>query len=249
MMKTTVGIFCACLLIGSIARAETKLPVSQFAADQKPTIQYQVENGTGYTEVQDARDADNIRKSPWRAFLMSLILPGSGEQYTGSITKSRIFMAAEVGGWASLISFKHLGKWREDDYKLLAAREAGADVDGKDERYFDVLGFYTSREEYNKVGGAFDRTREYYPDTEAYFWNWNSPAARERYRDLKNDSKSYYRNADFALGFLIANHFLSAVDAFWSAKRHNRGIESGFSGVDLKMLEDGGWQLTLNARF
>lgn len=240
---------CAGLLTAGAIQAETKLPASQFAVDQKPTIQYQVETGSGYTEMQDQNEANKLRKSPWRAFLMSLILPGAGEQYTGSITKSRIFMTAEVGGWASLVSFKHLGKWREDDYKLQAAREAGADVAGKDERYFDVLGFYTSREEYNKVGGAFDATRPYYPDNEAYFWNWSSKAARERYRDLKNDSKSYYRNADFALGFLIANHFLSAVDAFWSAKRHNRGIESGFSGVDLKMLEDGGWQLTLNARF
>ncbi|MGB5106642.1 MAG: hypothetical protein WBP29_01360 [Candidatus Zixiibacteriota bacterium] len=248
-MKKIAGVICFCLLTGTALQAEVKLPPSQFALDQKPTIQYQVETGSGFSEVQDENAGDNLRKSPWRAFLMSLIIPGAGEQYTGSITKSRIFMAAEVGGWVSLLSFKHLGKWREDDYKLQAAREAGADVAGKDDRYFDVVGFYSSREEYNKIGGAFDQTREYYPDTEAYFWNWSSQAAREKYRDLKNDSKSYYRNADFALGFLIANHFLSAVDAFWSAKRHNRGIESGFSGVDLKMLEDGGWQLTLNARF
>ncbi len=249
MMKYAVALIVVSLSLAGAVRAENKLPTSQFASTQVPTIQYQVENGAGFTEVQEQRAGDQIRKSPWRAFLMSLVVPGTGEQYTGSITKSRIFMLAEVGGWASFISFKHLGKWRNDDFKILAAREAGADVNGKDDRYFDVLGFYSSREEYNKIGGAFDPVRPYYPDTEAYFWNWSSERARERYRDLKNDSKSYYRNADFALGFIIANHFLSAVDAFWSARRHNRGIESGFSGVDLKMLEDGGWQLTLNARF
>lgn len=248
-MKYSIAFIVAGLLLASAATAETKLPASQFASSQKPTIQYQVENGAGYTEVRDDKAGDNLRKRPWQAFMMSLVIPGTGEQYTGSIVKSRVFMAAELGGWVSLISFKHLGKWRQDDYRLLAATEAGAQVDGKDDRYFDVVGFYDSREEYNKVGGAFDPERPYYPDTDEYFWNWSSEAARKRYRDLKNDSKSYYRNSDFALGFILANHFLSAVDAFWSARRHNRGIESGFSGVDLKMLDDGGWQLTLNARF
>lgn len=248
-MKKTIASVAAVLVITGNVFAESKLPVSQFASAQPPTIQYQVESGSGYTEVRDEKSGDDIRKSPWRAFAMSLVVPGTGELYTGSTLKSRIFMLAEVGGWVSLISFKHLSNWREDDYRLLAAREAGADVDGKDERYFDVVGFYDSREDYNRVGGVFDPNREYYPDNEEYFWNWSSDAARERYRDLKNDSKSYKRNSDFALGFILANHFLSAVDAYWSAKRHNRGIESGFSGVDLRMLDDGGWQLTLNARF
>jgi hypothetical protein len=249
MMKYLLTLFALGLAMAGSAGAEVRLPASQFALGQGPTIQYQVENGSGFTEVQSHRPGDQLRKSPWRAFLMSLVLPGTGEQYTGSILKSRAFMFAEIGGWASFISFKHLGKWRKDDFKLLAAREAGADVNGKDDRFFDVLGFYSNREDYNKVAGAFDPSRPYYPDTEAYFWNWSSADARERYRNLKNDSKSYYRNSDFALGFILANHFLSAIDAFWSARRHNRGIESGFSGVDLKMLGDGGWQLTVNARF
>lgn len=248
-MKNVYLILIAAALAISTARAEQRLPVSQFASAPAPTVQQQVEQGSGFTEVQDQRSAESIRKRPWQAFLMSLILPGAGEQYTGSIIKSRAFMIAEVGGWASLLTFKHLGNWRKDDYRLLAAREAGADVNGKDDRYFDVLGFYGSREEYNKVGGAFDPSRPYYPNTPDYEWNWSSQEARERYRDLKNDSKSYYRNADFALGFILVNHFLSAVDAYWSARRHNRGIESGFSGIDLKMREEGGWQLTLNARF
>lgn len=246
MMRPTILIFAVALLLAPMASGQIALERSPLAFDPEPTIQYQVEQGGGFSEVKP--DAGKLRKKPWQAFLMSLVLPGAGELYVGSTTKSRIFMAAELGGWASLISFKHLGKWREDDYRLLAAREAGADVEGKDDRFFDVLGFYTSREEYNKVGGAFDPQREYYPDTEAYFWRWSSDAARSRYRDLKNDSKSFYRNADFALGFLIANHFLSAVDAYWSTTRHNRGIESGFAGIELQPTEDG-WLVTLSARF
>lgn len=247
-MRSITGIFVSLCIVGS-ASAQVNLSQSQLASRQVPTIQYQVEQNSGFSEVKDPRSGDHLRKSPGKAFLMSLIVPGAGEYYTGSGLKSRIFMIAELGGWASLVSFRHLGNWRKDDYRLLAAQEAGASVEGKDDRFFDVLGFYTNREEYNKVAGVYDNTREYYPDTQAYFWNWSSPEARERYRNLKNDSKSYYRNANFAVGFLIANHVLSAVDAYWSAKRHNRGIESGFSGVELERVGGDGWMLTLNARF
>ncbi len=245
-MSRKLGILAIILGLAVSAQAEISLEPSALALSPQPTIQYQVEQGSGFSEVKQERE--KIRKRPWQAFLMSLVVPGTGELYAGAVVKSRIFMAAEIGGLASLISFRHLGQWREDDYRNYAAREAGADVEGKDERFFDVLGFYSSREEYNKVGGAFDPAREYYPDTEAYFWRWSSADARNRYRDLKNDSKSFYRNADFALGFLIANHVLSAVDAYWSVKRHNRGIESGFSGIELEPREDG-WQITLHGRF
>ncbi len=232
--------------VAGTSPAQIRLEPSSFAEAPQPTIQQQVEQGQGFSEVKTDRGA--VRKSAGKAFLMSLVVPGTGELYVGAKFKSRVFMAAELSGWAALISFHHLGQWREDDFKLLAAREAGALVDGKDERFFDVLGFYGSREEYNKIGGAFDPARQYYPDTPEYFWRWNSAEARERYRDLKNDSKSFYRNADFALGFIVANHFLSAVDAWWSAKRHNRGIESGFSGIELQRHQEG-WLLSASARF
>ena len=82
-----------------------------------------------------------------------------------------------------------------------------------------------------------------------HFWNWESTDARMKYRSLKNDSKSYYRDANFSLGLILANHLISAADAYWSAKRFNRHVESGFSGVDIKLLPEGGWQVDLSARF
>jgi hypothetical protein len=226
--------------------AQIVLPPSEFSSPviaqsdpQKPA--------SGFSEVQQAKE--RTFKNPWRAFLMSAVLPGTGEHYAGAGLKSKVFFISEVGLWSALISFRHLGNWRKDDYQLQAAIAAGADVDGKDDRYFDVLGFYDSREDYNKVAGAYDHSRVYYPDTKDYFWKWESTDARMKYRDLKNDSKSYYRKANFSLGLILANHLISAADAYWSAKRFNRHVESGFSGVDLKLLPEGGWQVSLSARF
>jgi hypothetical protein len=239
-------ILCLVAIMGVGARAEIALSPSKLSSPAIAQSDPQAPT-SGFTEVQQAKE--RTIKNPWKAFLMSAVLPGTGEHYTGAGFKSKVFLVSEAGLWSALISFRHLGNWRKSDYRLQAIVAASADVSGKDDRYFDVLGFYDSREEYNKVAGAYDHSRVYYPDTKAYFWKWESSDARSKYRNLKNDSKSYYRKANFSLGLLLANHLISAADAYWSAKRFNRHIESGFSGVDLKLLEDGGWQVSLSARF
>ncbi len=246
-MKNTFLILTLLLFTGATARSEIKLPQSQLFAVGVGQVDQQKQKTPGFSEVQE-KNRVNL-KEPWRAFLMSFVLPGAGEHYSGARLKSKVFFLSEVGFWASFISFRHLGNWRSDDYRLYAATAAGADVQGKDDRFFDILGFYDSREEYNKVAGAYDHNRVYFPDTKTYFWNWQSTDARLKYRSLKNDSKSYYRKSNFSLGLIIANHLISAADAYWSAKRHNRQVESGFGGVDLKPLPDGGWQVSLSARF
>lgn len=246
-MKRKIVIAIGLLALASVgARAEIILPPTQLS----PAMVAQSDPQTpasGFSEVK--QDKERAFKNPWRAFLMSAVLPGAGEHYAEAGLKSKVFFASEVGLWSALISFRHLGNWRKDDYRLQAATAAGADVAGKDDRYFDVLGFYDSREDYNKVAGAYDHARVYYPDTKTYFWKWESADARMKYRNFKNDSKSYYRNANFSLGLILANHLISAADAYWSAKRFNRHVESGFSGVDLQLLPKGGWQVNLSARF
>jgi hypothetical protein len=246
-MKRKIVIVIGLLAFASVgARAEIMLPPSQLSSSVIAQSDPQTP-ASGFSEVQQGKE--RIFKNPWRAFLMSAVLPGTGEHYAGAGLKSKVFLVSEVGLWSALISFRHLGNWRKDDYRLQAATAAGADVAGKDDRYFDVLGFYDSREDYDKVAGVYDHTRVYYPDIKSYFWKWESTDARMKYRSLKNDSKSYYRNANFSLGLILANHLISAADAYWSAKRFNRHVESGFSGIDLRLLPEGGWQVNLSARF
>jgi hypothetical protein len=244
-----IQILAVLLLGSSTLSAQIALERSRLLASSTASNQAQTESTQGFSEVKDSPIGSAGFKKPWKAFLMSFVIPGAGEHYVGSQIKSRVFLLSEIGFWSALVSFRHLGKWREDDFKMQAVRAAGADVNGKDDRYFDVLGFYGSREDYNKVGRVYDPERPYYSDTKAYFWRWESDAARQKYRSLKNDSRSYYRDANFALGLIVANHLLSAMDAYWSAKRFNRGKEAGFSGVDLRLLPDRGWQVSIGARF
>jgi hypothetical protein len=240
-------LLAACSTTGLAASVE--LPPSRLLAPAELVLAQAVEDSSSFKEVEKPGLTLEERKSPWRALGSSLVLPGWGQRYVGSDLKSKVFFGAEVGFWSALLVFRKQAGWREDDFRLLAQVEAGADLTDKDERYYDVVGFYESREEYNKLGGVYNRTQEYYPDNSFYFWKWSSESERERYRELKNDSKTYYRNADFALGLLLANHVLSAVDAYFAAKRHNRRVGSGFWGVDLRMPETGGFLVTVRAGF
>lgn len=227
-----------------------ELPPSQLLEPTELMLAQVSDDSSSFKEViiEQPGVAETSRKNPWRALGASLLIPGWGQRYVGSNLKSKIFFGAEIGFWGALAVFKHEGAWREDDYKLLAQVEAGADLTDKDERFYDVVGFYESREEYNKLGGVYNRDQQYYPDNSFYFWKWNSTEAQQRYRDLKNDSKTYYRNSDFVIGLLVANHVLAAVDAFFAAKRHNRQVSSGW-GVDLRVPENGGFIVTLRAGF
>lgn len=61
----------------------------------------------------------------------------------------------------------------------------------------------------------------------AYLWEWRGTGAdQEAYGSLITDSDEKYRQATNVLGAIIANHVVSAVDAFVSARGIVRGTQS-----------------------
>jgi len=56
-----------------------------------------------------------LRKSPWLAGGLSLVIPGAGEFYTESYLKSAIFLAAETALWVLAYSYDHKAD-RQTDY-------------------------------------------------------------------------------------------------------------------------------------
>jgi len=65
------------------------------------------------------------------------------------------------------------------------------------------------------------RTRGY---DERFEWTWaGQSAARTDYRDLIDSSDGSFRRASLFLGVIIANHLLSAVDAFVTARVQGSG--------------------------
>jgi hypothetical protein len=67
----------------------------------------------------DFRDGDRKapgKKSPTKAFLLSIAVPGAGQWYYGSKTKALIFFGAEVATWALYFNYHSDGIRREDEF-------------------------------------------------------------------------------------------------------------------------------------
>jgi TM2 domain-containing membrane protein YozV len=179
------------------------------------------------------------QKSAPLAMALSLAVPGAGELYAGAKTRGFIFFSLEGGIWGGYYGFKSYGRWRENDYKNFAAVHAGVNTQGKDDTFYEKMTYYESRDYYNQISRLFDRNEENtYPEDDFWNWEWDNEESRERFRQLRNDSKSANRRAIFMLGAAVVNRIVSAIDAYIAIRSFNQAQE--FATVK-------NWRLRCNA--
>jgi hypothetical protein len=176
-------------------------------------------------------------KSPRTAALLSLLLPGAGEVYAGAGTKGRIFMFSEASLWAGFFGFRTYSAWLKDDYKSYAASHAQVNLQDKTDSFFDELAYYDNLDQYNQFGPLYNRGEKFpYPETDLWYWQWDSRESRLHYRDMKNRSKDMSRRALYMVGLSLVNRVVSVVDAMKTVNSYNRKRSLQFSQIkfDLK---------------
>jgi hypothetical protein len=173
----------------------------------------------GFDEF-DGYDQDKVNVT--KATLFSFVLPGAGQWYAGERNRAGIFLASEGIAWAAFGYFETVGAVKRGDYEAYARANAGIDPTGKDDDFYRILSFYDSREEYNAAGRIIEPTRPHYPDVAYWDWQWNSPAALEEYRNMRNQSNEAFNRGKLTLGALLLNRLVAAVDAWRTAKSVNR---------------------------
>jgi hypothetical protein len=148
------------------------------------------------------------------AFWRSLLVPGWGQRYLGKPVSAGRFLAAELVLWGGYLGCRRLAEVREDSYQSYAAEHAGARPEGKGSRFLDDLGFYDSTVEHNLYARLSEGpTPALYPDDPEFFWEWETQAARLRYRDLRASGESARRGVLYAGGLVAVNHLVAAVHA------------------------------------
>ena len=159
-------------------------------------------------------------KSGRRAFFYSLLLPGWGQHYAGKSASAPRFLAAELGLWAGYWGLRRLEDVRAAHFRAYAAEHARARPAGKNDAYFDDLGFYESRLQHNRFALYRDGAEAgLYPDSPELFWEWDGQASRRRYRELRNSSATAARQALFTTGLVVVNHLIAAIHAARAVKR------------------------------
>ncbi len=164
------------------------------------------------------------KRSAFTAVALSTLLPGAGQWYIGNKREARLFLGAEAGIWASFAALKVYAGWKQDDVERFATRHAGVNGIEQDEQFFRQLTFYSSREEYNSLGRAFNPDLPFIDDTPETDWNWDSQESRLTFRQLFNDQNSADRNADFMFIAAVVNRLTSAALAWRSSKKHNNRL-------------------------
>lgn len=170
------------------------------------------ENPFGREEVFESKSSFEKGKSRWVAAGLSLLFPGGGELYLGDKKNATKFFAAEGSIWCAFTGFTVYGNWRKENFKSFAAIHAKVRPEGKDEKFFEDVLRYSSRDSYNYWNHLV--YRDYYPSyptTDEYYWKWESDEAWDEYAEIRKSSERAYRNAKVVLGVALINRVISVV--------------------------------------
>jgi hypothetical protein len=192
-------------------------------------------------------------KLPKRALFFSALIPGTGELYARSYIKAGAFFLAEVAAWTIYGSYTKKGQNEEKKYQQYADVHWDPEIwkqwkqnytgtlddahAGTMEKYLSGDETATTRQQYYEMIGkypAFYIGWDFAKYYENQFFNEISMDSIEviqqnskdigKYMDMRDKSNKLLRLARTATNYVIVNHILSAIDAAWTAKRHNNKL-------------------------
>ncbi len=189
-------------------------------------------------------------KSLKRAFVYSLIIPGSGEFYANSRIKAVAFFGLDVALWGLYFNYHNKGKDKEKEYIKYA--DAHWDKNNYWTWLFNTYGILSDTQSYwDPVEKELKYLSHHLPDskTQQYYemigkyeqfgGGWDdftdsSSVHRSSYVDMRHVSNDWLKKAKNSASISIANHILSAFDAALSVKKYNKKGER-FSQIEFKM--------------
>ncbi len=186
----------------------------------------------------DDRQDRPEKVSMQKAMLLSILFPGAGQYYAGAKFRGQVFMGAELGIWAGFIAYRVYGDWKEDDFQAFATARAGLPPGDRSNEFYDWVGFYESRDEFNQLGLLFFPERSGLSDTPENYWQWESDTDRLHYKELVEDSKRAERNSNFLLALAFVNRVIAGIDTYRTVKAVNRQARSITEFGDYKLNID-----------
>ena len=180
----------------------------------------------------------DVRKSPGRAFLYNVLLPGAGHLYAGN-KRGWAHIGMEGVAWATFFYYRERGNSKEDEYL------AYADDHWDYNRWLANCGCAQSPEDSLIMHFRENNKQHYYEDIgklEAYAQGWDDwtsanshTANRNFYRGMRGDSNNFLKNARYAMVGSFVNRVFSAVDVLRMLKKQSRAILGKDTRIRLKV--------------
>lgn len=179
-------------------------------------------------------------KSKFRAALLSILVPGTGEVYARAKTSGYISLTAEAFLWLGYLGCQQQSEWLEDDFKQYAYIYANTKIKKGSEQYYDLIQDFSSSEEYNNNvyiyaryflnhGWTEDEYNEFlainlYEGNNA--WEWQDRDKQLHFSELRRDRNQFDIISRFAVGAMVVNRIVSVIKAVRAVHVHNHDLRS-----------------------
>ncbi len=168
----------------------------------------------------------------------SFILPGWGELDLKNEKRSKQFFIQEASIWLSFFGLKYVSNTYESSYKAFAALHASTDLENKPFQYRVDIGDYNTYDEFIDSKRRNRQTDLIWPENLGYEWQWDSESNRKEYDDMRIISGIAKKYSKFAIGAMIANRIISAIDVLYIQNVQNRAkLRSSISNINASSIE------------
>jgi hypothetical protein len=202
--------------------------------------------------------------------MLSLLLPGAGELYSGHKGRATGFFISEGAIWANFAAWEIAGQLRKDNYIEQARLNAGVGTDSESDDYWRLVGVYQrssgsgpdsyedalrrdARNEFPSDPAAQDAWVAERLPTGNRAWNWTSASLQENYLETRQNSTRAYHRAKFSFALAILNRLASAIDTQILHRGDSGAEHSEIGRNDLQILTgmtaEGGGRILLRRTF
>jgi hypothetical protein len=172
-------------------------------------------------------------KSAAKALLFSAIIPGSGQAYLGSYTKTGIFLASEILLVGTTLRLHQEVDWAISTYQQYAYSNAGVALHNDKETYQNIQN-YISSDAYNAEmsHAAWRYFVLGYNDLDAYYqyvsenripedesWDWVNDRTWQKYKLYRQDKQNIEMYSNLAVAAVVLNHLVGIIDTALTARR------------------------------
>ena len=200
-------------------------------------------------------------KSMGKAIVLTLILPGAGEIYSGRIKRGLFFMGLEVLGWTAYAHYDSKGddvdaefrrfadaRWDVNEYRNWL-EDYMASHGGNEPAHFTHTLPDTKTQQYYEMIGKYDQFVNWWDDYNPNTGPYGQSQNRLDYEERRHQSNINYDRAMIAGMVIFVNRFVSLLDTIYGVKKQNASRLTGWSWEVTQQRFNGQPVPFLNARF
>jgi hypothetical protein len=205
--------------------------LAQRAIADSSVVAAPVEPPSASTEAGAPPARYEVHKSPGRAFLYNVLLPGAGHLYAGN-KRGWAHLGAEGVAWVTYFYYRERGNTKQDEYL------AYADDHWDYSRWIDDCQCEGSPEDSLILHFRANNKQHYYEDIGklvTYQGGWDAQSSRNSYRGLRTSSNNFLKNARYAVVGSFVNRVVSAVDVLRMLKNRSRSVLGADTQIRFKM--------------